>query len=39
MEADATWVEPKVTCRVSFGERLKGGKLRDIKWVSLLRGM
>jgi hypothetical protein len=39
VEAEGIWVEPKVTCRVSFGERMRDGKLRDIKWHSLLRGM
>jgi hypothetical protein len=32
MEADAIWVQPKYTCRISFGERLKGGRLRDLQW-------
>jgi hypothetical protein len=39
IEAEAIWVEPKITCRVSFGQRQKGGRLRDVKWESLLRGM
>jgi hypothetical protein len=39
IEAEGMWVEPKVTCRVSFGERQRDGRLRDIKWHSLLRGM
>lgn len=39
IEADATWVKPKYTCRVSFGERQKGGQLRDIEWDKLLGTM
>ena len=36
IEADADWVEPKYACRVTFTERLKGGRLRDIQWDTLL---
>jgi hypothetical protein len=36
METKATWVEPKIACRVTFGERLKNGQLRDIQWDSTL---
>jgi|tagenome__1003787_1003787.scaffolds.fasta_scaffold20947008_1 hypothetical protein len=32
----ATWVQPKFTCRVSFGQRAKSGLLRDIEWSKLL---
>jgi ATP dependent DNA ligase C terminal region len=39
MEADATWVEPKIACRVTYGEKLKGGALRDVQWDSLLGTM
>jgi hypothetical protein len=39
MEFQATWVEPKYACRVSFGERVKGGPLRDIQWDRLLGGI
>jgi hypothetical protein len=38
-EADATWVEPKVACRITYGERLKGGMLRDLEWDTLLGAM
>jgi ATP dependent DNA ligase C terminal region len=34
--SEATWVRPKYTCRISFGERTKGGRLRDIEWNKLL---
>jgi hypothetical protein len=36
IEAEATWVKPKFTCRVTYGERIKGGQLRDVKWDRLL---
>ncbi len=36
IQADATWVQPNLTCRVSFGERQKGGRLRDLQWDKLL---
>jgi hypothetical protein len=36
IEGNATWVEPKYACRVTFTERLKGGRLRDIQWDTLL---
>jgi hypothetical protein len=39
VEATATWVQPKFACRISFGERLKGGRLRDLKWEKLLGTM
>jgi hypothetical protein len=39
IEADATWVEPKIACRVTYGEKLKGGALRDVQWDSLLGTM
>ena len=39
IEAEATWVEPRLTCRVTYGERLKGGRLRDLKWDTLLGAM
>jgi hypothetical protein len=38
-EADAIWVEPKIACRISYGERLKGGMLRDLQWDTLLGAM
>jgi ATP-dependent DNA ligase len=37
--AEATWVEPQIACRISYGERLKGGKLRDLEWDTLLGTM
>jgi hypothetical protein len=39
IEAEATWVEPRIACRVTYGERLKGGRLRDVKWEGLLGAM
>jgi hypothetical protein len=36
IELAATWVKPKYTCRVSFGQRTKSGRLRDIQWNKLL---
>jgi ATP-dependent DNA ligase len=36
IEFAATWVKPKYTCRVSFGQRAKSGRLRDIQWNKLL---
>ena len=39
IEAEATWVKPKFTCRVTYGERLKGGQLRDIQWERLMGSM
>jgi hypothetical protein len=39
IEAHATWVQPKYTCRVTFDQRLKGGRLRDMKWETLLGGI
>jgi hypothetical protein len=36
IEYAATWVKPKYTCRVSFGQRAKSGRLRDIQWNKLL---
>jgi hypothetical protein len=39
VEADAIWVKPKYTCRITYGERLKNGKLRETKWDRLLGQM
>jgi hypothetical protein len=36
IDYDATWVQPKYTCRVTFGQRAKSGRLRDIEWSKLL---
>jgi hypothetical protein len=36
METDATFVKPQFTCRVTYGERLKSGQLREVKWERLL---
>jgi hypothetical protein len=36
IEAEGTWVKPKFTCRVSYGEKQKNGQLRDVKWDALL---
>jgi hypothetical protein len=36
IQAEAIWVQPKYTCRVSFGERTKSGTLRDIEWGQML---
>jgi hypothetical protein len=36
IEYEATWVQPKYTCRVSFGQRTKSGRLHDIEWSKLL---
>jgi ATP-dependent DNA ligase len=36
IEYAATWVQPKYTCRVNFGQRTKNGRLRDIQWNKLL---
>ncbi len=39
IEAEATWVKPKFACRVTYGQRLKGGQLREVKWDQLLGSM
>ncbi len=39
VESEAIWVEPKIACRITYGERLKGGKLRDLQWDTLLGAM
>lgn len=39
IEAEGTWVEPKFTCRITYGEKQKGGRLRDLRWDRLLGGM
>ena len=39
IEAEATWVKPKFTCRVTYGERLKSGQLRDVQWERLMGSM
>jgi hypothetical protein len=36
IEADGTWVKPKFTCRITYGEKLRNGQLRDVKWDALL---
>ncbi len=36
IEAEATWVQPRYTCRVGFTQRTKGGGLRDIEWDKML---
>lgn len=36
LEYEATWVQPKYTCQVTFGQRTKTGRLRDIEWSKLL---
>jgi ATP dependent DNA ligase C terminal region len=36
IDYEATWVQPKLTCRVGFGQRAKSGRLRDIEWSKLL---
>jgi ATP-dependent DNA ligase len=36
IEAQATWVKPKFTCRVSYGEKMRNGQLREVKWDALL---
>ena len=36
---DAIWVQPKYTCRVTFEEKQKTGRLTDIKWHKLLGSM
>jgi hypothetical protein len=36
METDATFVKPQFTCRVTYGERLKSGQLREVKWERLI---
>ena len=39
METQATWVQPKYACRITFSQRLKNGQLRDIQWDRLLGGI
>jgi hypothetical protein len=39
MQLKANWVEPKFACRVTYGERLKSGQLRDIQWDTLMGGI
>jgi ATP dependent DNA ligase-like protein len=36
VEAEATWVEAKYTCRVTFGQRTKEGRLREVEWDKML---
>jgi hypothetical protein len=36
LEAEGTWVKPKFTCRVSYGEKMRDGQLREVKWDALL---
>jgi hypothetical protein len=36
IEAEGTWVKPKFTCRVTYGEKLRNGQLREVKWDALL---
>ncbi|MEX2307598.1 MAG: hypothetical protein WD738_08405 [Pirellulales bacterium] len=36
MDAEATWVHPKYTCRITFGKRQKGGRLQDLQWERLI---
>lgn len=36
---DATWVKPQLTCRVSFAEQQKDGRLRDPQWDKMLSSM
>jgi hypothetical protein len=36
IESDATWVQPKYTCRVSFAQRTKSGHLHEIEWDKML---
>lgn len=36
VDYEATWVQPKLTCRVGYGERAKNGRLRDIEWGKML---
>ncbi len=36
VEAQATWVQPNYACRVTYGEKQKNGRLRDVQWVSML---
>jgi hypothetical protein len=33
------WVKPKYACRVTYGEQLRSGSLRDIGWDSMLGTM
>jgi hypothetical protein len=40
IQADqATWVKPKLACRVKFGKQTSEGLLRDMEWDSLLTSM
>jgi len=36
LQADAIWVKPHLACRISFAERLKGGRFRDLQWDTML---
>jgi hypothetical protein len=36
IEAEGTWVKPKFTCRVTYGEKQRNGQFREIKWDALL---
>jgi hypothetical protein len=36
VDYEATWVQPKLTCRVNFGEKSNTGRLHNIEWDSLL---
>lgn len=36
LQTTAIWVEPKYTCRVTFGKRTKTGRLTNVKWDQLL---
>ena len=39
VQIDAIWVKPTITCRVTFEERQREGRLSDVKWDSLLGTM
>jgi hypothetical protein len=36
VEATGTWVQPTLTCRITFAERQRDGRLRDLQWDRLL---
>jgi hypothetical protein len=36
IETEANWVQAKFTCRVTFGQRSKNGRMHDVEWDKML---
>jgi hypothetical protein len=39
VEIEAFWVKPTITCRVTYDEKQKDGRLTDVKWEVFLGTM